>query len=130
MTRGYALAIFASTIIAASFVALAEQPKVGSSLEGGKYLFREAVEGYWNDWIGFPVMIKTASETGQSRVTIVGEGKTATFIGNLSINCENGKYYWESAGSASEFLTSESQTHALVPRSVISNAIKLFCKKS
>lgn len=54
--------------------------------------------------------------------------KTAYFIGNLSINCENGKHFWESAGSGSEFLASEEQADEIVPPSAIENAIKLFCK--
>lgn len=108
----------------------AAQPTLGASIDGGVFLHREPVEIYWNDWIAFPLMAKTGIPTsGQARVTVIGEGKTATFIGNLSINCESGKYYWESAGSGSEFLTSEDQAEEIVPRGVVLNAAKLFCKK-
>ena len=120
--------IFAMALFISSFVSHAAQPKVGASIEGGIFLYREVVEAYWNDWIGFPVMTKTVSETNQARVTVVGEGKTATFIGNLSINCKNGKHFWESAGSGSEFLSNEKQADEIVPLPVINNAIKLLCK--
>lgn len=119
---------FALTLLASPFVSYAAQPRTGASVEGGIFLYREAVEAYWNDWIGFPIMTKSASETHQARATVVGEGKTATFIGNLSINCENGMHYWESAGSGSEFLSNERQAEEIVPHTVIKNAIKLFCK--
>lgn len=122
--------IFTMALLASPFVSHATQPKVGASVEGGIFLYREVVEAYWNDWIGFPVMTKTAAETHQARVTVVGEGKTATFIGNLSINCENGKHFWESAGSGSEFLSNEKQANEIVPRPVINNAIKLLCKRA
>jgi hypothetical protein len=122
--------IFAIALLTSSFTSHAAQPKIGASVEGGKFLYREAVEVYWNDWIGFPIMTKTASETHQARVTVVGEGKTTTFIGNLSINCENGKHFWESAGSGSEFLSNEKQADEIVPLSAIRNAVKLFCKRA
>jgi hypothetical protein len=106
----------------------AAPPQVGDRVEGGVFLYREAVERYWNDWVGFPLMTDTASATRQARLTIVGEGKTALFIGNLSINCESGKSFWESAGSHSEFLSSEEDARKLVPAPALRNAVRLFCE--
>ncbi len=117
------------TLTAFPLISYAASPKVGSSVDGGIFLYREAVEGGWDDWIAFPLMVKSEIPTsGQARATIIGDGKTASFIGNLSINCENGKHFWESAGSFSEFLTSEEQADEIVPPSVINNAIKLLCR--
>lgn len=116
------------TLTAYPLISYAASPKVGSSVDGGIFLYREAVEGYWDDWIAFPLMPKSnIPTTGQARATITGEGKTANFIGNLSINCENGKHFWESAESDSEILTIDDQADEIVPSSVIGNAIKLFC---
>lgn len=111
-------------------VGYAAQPKMGDSVNGGIFLYRESVEGYWNDWVAYPLLAKSKTPTrGQADVTILGEGKTAAFIGNLSINCESGKYYWKSAGSDSEFLTHEEQANNIVPKQVIQKAVKIFCKK-
>lgn len=108
----------------------AAQPTVGASVDGGVFLYREPVEMYWNDWTAFPLMARKSIPTsGQARATVIGEGKTTTFIGNISINCENGRHFWESAGSASEFLTSEQQAEVIVPPTVVRNAVKLLCKK-
>lgn len=108
----------------------AAQPKLGAPFDGGVFLYRESVEIYWNDWIAFPLMAKTDIPTSsQARATVTGEGKSATFIGNLSINCESGKHFWESAGNGSEFLSNEEQAEKIVPQSVVRNAVKLFCKK-
>ena len=109
----------------------AAKPELGTPVDGGVFLYREPVDKmYWNDWIAFPLMAKTRIPTSdQARATVIGEGKTATFIGSLSINCENGKHFWESAGSGREFLTKENQAEGIVPQSVVLNAVKLFCKK-
>ena len=125
-----AATIFAMIFLAFPIATPAAQPKVGASIEGGIFLYGEAVEIYWNYWIGFPVMTKSAAETHQARVTVVGEGKTAMFIGNLSINCENGKHFWQSAGrDSSTFLSNEKQADEIVPRPVVKNAIRLLCKR-
>ncbi len=117
------------TLTAFPLISYAVQPRVGSIVDGGIFLHREAVEGGWDDWIAFPLMAKSDIPTsGQARATIIGDGKTASFIGNLSINCENGKHFWESAGSFSEFLTSEEQADEIVPDDVIKNAIRVFCR--
>ena len=126
--RNLTLAVLALSILPMS--SQAAQPKLGAPVDGGVFLYREPVEMYWNDWIAFPLMAKTSIPTsGQARATVIGEGKTATFIGNLSINCENGKHYWESAASGSEFLAGEEQAEEIVPKSVARNAVKLLCKK-
>lgn len=128
--RRFTLVLIVLALPVISGVSHADQPKIGSSVDGGVFLYREPVEIYWNDWIAFPLMANTSIPTsGQARVTVIGEGKTATFVGNLSINCENGKHYWESAGSGSEFLTGEQEVKKIVPHSVVLNAVKLFCKR-
>ncbi len=116
-------------LLAFPLISYAVPPKVGSIVDGGIFLHRESIEMYWDDWIAFPLMAKSDIPTsGQARATIIGDGKTASFIGNLSINCENGKHFWESAGSFSEFLTREEQADEIVPYDVITNAIRVFCR--
>lgn len=106
----------------------AAQPKIGDSVDGGIFLYREQVERYWNEWVAYPLYGKDKTfRLKQARVTVIGEGKTATFIGNLSINCESGKYFWESAGSGSRFLTTEKEADEIVPKRVIQSAAKLSC---
>jgi len=121
------VALILSSLPGAGYAA---QPKVGASVDGGTFLYREPVQIYWNDWTAFPLMAKGSLPTsGQARATVIGKGKTVRFIGNLSINCENGKHYWESAGRGSGFLTSEQQAEEIVPQVVVRTAVKLFCKK-
>ena len=106
-------------------------PEVGTPVGGGVFLYRESVERYWNDWLAFPLMTSDALPTsGQARLTITGEGKTAAFIGNLSLNCATRKHFWESAGQGDQFLTQEAQAEALVPDRVVQNAIQLFCQQN
>jgi hypothetical protein len=107
----------------------AAQPKTGDSVDGGIFLYREPVESYWNDWVAHPLQGKDKIRTlKQAHLTVIGEGKTATFTGNLSINCENGKHYWKSAESGSESLTRAEAADEIVPKTVIQRAVKLFCK--
>ena len=120
----------AIAFLTASFPSHAAKPTVGASIEGGLFLYREPVEIFWNDWIGFPIMKTSAERTHQARMTVVGEGKTGEFIGNLSINCENGMHLWESAGKDLEFFSNEEQADQIVPRMVISNAVRLLCKRN
>ncbi|MDP2071684.1 hypothetical protein [Methylotenera sp.] len=107
----------------------AAQPKIGATVDGGIFLYRQSVENYWDDWIAYPLMAKTKVPTSsQARATVTGEGKLNSFIGNLSINCENGKHFWESSAIGSEIFTTDNQADKIVPSPVIKNAIKLLCK--
>jgi hypothetical protein len=56
-------------------------------------LYREPVEMYWNDWFGTLIN----NESDQADVAIVAEGKTSDFTGVISMNCENGLYFWLTA---------------------------------
>lgn len=124
-------ALITTTVLLFSpFTVYAAAPKVGADIEGGIFLHREPIEIYWTDWIGFPLMTKSAAATGQARLTVIGEGKAASFIGNLSINCTNGKYYWETAANGIENLppSNERLINEVVPRQVIKNATRLLCR--
>ena len=118
------------TLLGCSIAADATTPKVGANVDGGIFLFREPLEVYWNDWVGFPLMQKRSSVTGQARLTVTGEGKTASFVGTLSINCENRKYFWETAANGIENLSpsNEKRINEIVPRQVVNNATRLLCK--
>ena len=96
-------------------------PKVGSLTNGGVFLYRERVEMYWNDWIAYPLAdMHSLPSFGQVDLTIRGEGKTTSFDGVLSINCENGKHFWK--GEVPRYAVEE------VPNEVYKNAVSLFCR--
>ncbi|MDO6681223.1 hypothetical protein Q4551_02890 [Oceanobacter sp. 5_MG-2023] len=88
MSVTYAIWTVVVALLTCPLTVSAAKPDIGSSFNGGDFLYREAVEMYWNDWVGFPVMAAD-SGTSNRRITVVGEGKAVDFIGNLSINCEN-----------------------------------------
>mgnify|MGYP001766432377 FL=1 len=127
--KRYARGLLSGGLMAMTLCTYADTPKVGSAWEDGIYLYREPIENYWNDWFGFQLMNQRTKQLGQATATIIGEGKTVEFIGNLSINCGNGKHYWQSANNNSEFMTNEEQFNEIVPQQVVKNAVKLFCKK-
>ncbi len=105
-------------------------PKLGTANDGGLYLYREPIEMYWNDWIAYPLLdSKRLPSHDQVEALIKAEGKTAGFYGVLSINCNNGKYYWEGTPSNFQDVLSEASIKSVVPQQVIDNAISLFCKK-
>ena len=105
-------------------------PKVGSATNGGIYIYRESVEIYWNDWVAYPLIDRhKLPYDDQIESLIKGEGKTAMFYGVLSINCINGKYYWEGIPSNNGDVLNDSSINDAVPSQVINNAISLFCKK-
>ena len=120
--------LVAAACVAAMAPAAAEY-KIGAKAEGGTYLFREPVEMYWNDWFGFPIMTASAAATRQARVIVVGEGKTAGFVGQLSINCGNGKFFWEGATQFGNALPTERAIQDLVPTQVVGNARRFLCTR-
>lgn len=120
---------FFSMVAVSGLASAAGLPRVGAAApngEPGLFLFREPVEGFRNDWRGVRV---NGHETGQADVFISGEGKTAIFVGVLSINCENGKSFWLTAND--QYYSSPQQElekeTAVVPGKVINNAVKVFC---
>ena len=98
-------------------------PKTGTPVaEGGLFLYREPIEIYWNDWRG---VLVTRPFTNQAEVAIIGEGKTVDFASILSINCVNGKNFWRT-----EALDFEDKIQKpVIPKPVIQNAVKLFCRR-
>lgn len=63
--------------------------------EGRGHLYREEVEIYWNDWRAVPVSdFEPSVRSDEIRIEIVGEGKTADFIGVLAINRMDDKVFW------------------------------------
>jgi hypothetical protein len=104
------------------------EPKPGSKVNGGVFLYRQSMEIYWTDWIAFPIMTETVPVSGQLELTLVADGKKS-FIGIISINCENGKYFWQIAKDGLSVLTNDRQIAEIVPRPAISNAIKFLCRR-
>ena len=105
-------------------------PKLGTTTNGGVYLYREHVEMYWNDWTAYPLMDrKNLPSKNQVEALIKADGKTSTFFGVLSINCNNGKHYWEGIPSDAGDALNETNIKDVVPKKVITNAITLFCKR-
>lgn len=102
--------------------------KAGELFKGGVFLYEEKIEGsYWNEWWGHPLKSKDdVINLGQAEITIRGEGKTVDFVGMLSINCSNGKYFWAGTQNFIDPIT-EIEAEEIVPKQVITNAIRLFC---
>ena len=110
-----------------STLAIAGTPSIGQKINGGVFVYRESVEMYWNDWTAYLLMDEKSLTMGeQAHLTLIGEGKTVAFVGNISINCENGKFFWKSASNG-EMLSNEEEINSVVPNQVIKNATKLFC---
>jgi hypothetical protein len=105
-------------------------PRLGTVSDGGLYLYREPIEMYWNDWVAYPLLDrKTLPSHDQVEALIKADGKTTGFYGVLSINCNNGKYYWEGTPSNFQDPLDETKIKSVVPQQVVDNAISLFCKK-
>jgi hypothetical protein len=114
-----------------STIANAHDSKVGSPVDGGIFIYHEPVEKHFNDWIVYPLMDKrNLPSTYEIRLTIIGEGKTTSFIGNVDINCGSSQAYWLSGNNYYEILASQTYIQSVVPVQVIKNSIQLFCKQS
>ena len=125
MPRQVAYLILAALLLPQVTTSVVAAPKVGSKANDVQYfLYRQFVEGYWNDWLGVPVSDK---ETGQIDLYILGEGKTTSFDGVLSINCESASGYFWKTGSFWDKPAVEYDYNNNMPLEVISNARKLFC---
>ena len=108
----------------------ANTPKLGDMVDGGVFLYREDVEIFWNDWIAYPLTERSNLPTpSQLNMTIIGEGKTVDFIGNVSINCNNGRYFWRSAVNWKTYVTEEEVLAETVPEEVILRSISLLCRR-
>ena len=106
----------------------ANTPKLGDMVDGGVFLYREDVEIFWNDWIAYPLTDRSNLPTpSQLNMTIIGEGKTVDFIGNVSINCNNGRYFWRSAVNWDTYITDEEILAETIPEEVILGSISLLC---
>lgn len=103
----------------------------GESTRGdGVFLYEEKVEIYWNEWWAHPLQShETMKKYGQAELTITGEGKTVDFSGVISMNCNNGKYYWKTATNFQTALSGEKDLMAVVPDQVHKNVYKLFCRE-
>lgn len=108
----------------------ANTPKLGDMVDGGVFLYREDVEIFWNDWIAYPLTERSNLPTpSQLNMTIIGEGKTVDFIGNVSINCNNGRYFWRSAVNWKTYVTDEEILAETIPEEVILGSISLLCHR-
>ena len=125
------IAIIACVITIFSTIANAHVLKVGTSVNGGILVYQELVERDYNDWIVYPLMDKrNLPSTYEIQLTIIGEGKTTSFIGNVDINCATGREYWKSGNNFHEILVSQNNIQSVVPAQVVVNSIRLFCKQS
>lgn len=105
--------------------------RVGSRGSEGIFLFEEPIEqaGYFNEWWAHEVSSESEIEQlGQVEVSIRGDGKTVDFTGLLSMNCENGKNFWRGTQNFNTPLDEE-EVNETVPKQVIRNVYKLFCRR-
>lgn len=93
-------------------------------------LYREPVEIYWNDWTGHPlVSIDELPTKEQVDVVIYGTGKTVSFNGVVSMNCnEGGGHYWLTASQWNgQELLSKAEIAKVVPEKVIKAVREVVC---
>lgn len=101
-----------------------------SSGEEGVFLYEEKIEIYWNDWWAHPLRSREhVARVRQAEVAITGEGKTVDFSGVISMNCENGKYFWKSASNFRRPLVDKQAIEDKVPDQIHRNVYKLFCRE-
>jgi|GEM_PF-6489492 len=125
------IVIIACVITIFSTITNAHDLKVGTPIDGGILVYQEPGERDYNDWIVYPLMDKrNLPSTYEIRLTIIGEGKTTSFIGNVDINCASGREYWKSGNNFHEILVSQNDIQSVVPAQVVVNSIRLFCNQS
>jgi len=131
MTNLLKKSIFSLVLIGISLQVFAATPKVGSSSNGGTFVYRENIEGgYFVDWVAYLLMgKKELSTTDTVHLTLTGEGKN-TFIGNVIIYCKVGEAEWETGRHDGLIEPDETKINTLVPKEVINNSIRQFCKKA
>ena len=102
-------------------------PQVGMiTSDGHVFLYREPVEGFWNDWAGMRV---NNPESKQANVYIEGSGKTANFHGVVSISCPRGYGHFWYTGAFGGGLqpATKAELKELVPKDVVVQARRFFC---
>lgn len=121
--------IFGIVLAGVMLPSFAKSPKVGSSLNGGVFIYRNYIEGgYWVDWVAFPRTVHKKLPTNKGiYLAFSAEGKD-TFTGNVTINCKNGESNWENGSYNYQDLTSEASIKEIIPDPVIKNSIRQFCK--
>lgn len=122
-----ALTVFSTPLYRSTTAIEPGQTLVDPSAGSRPLLFRQPVEGLWNDWHGQRVTTDTAN---QPDVLITGLGKTADFTGVLSLNCEpGGGQFWKAAGHFGKpLLDAEGGLlEPVVPAIVLEKARALFC---
>lgn len=123
----YALTTFSTPLYRATTTIEPGQTLPDPSAGPRPLLYREPVEGLWNDWHGQRATSDTAN---QPDVLITGLGKTADFTGVLSLNCEpGGGQFWKAAGHFGKPLLGAEGAllEPVVPGIVLEKARALFC---
>ncbi len=130
MTTLFTKTICGILLTVATSVSFADMPKIGASINGGTFVYRDDIEGvYWVDWIAYPLMDKKTLKSSDSiHLTLVAEGKN-TFVGNGNIYCSSGESDWESGNNNGSIATNENEIKEYIPKEVIKNSINQFCKK-
>lgn len=128
MTRNTRLIVALGAICCLIAATPANAWKVGERGDAGSvFLHDQPLEGvYGNNWWGTAV---SSADTGQINVYIHGEGKTVEFDGIVSLNCESASgYYWKTASNF-ETPVKKAEMREILPKKVLQNARKLFCKQ-
>ncbi len=99
-----------------------ERNQALSAYQDGVFLYEDPIEGvYSNFWTGYLMRMEPSPH-----LTIRGEGKTVEFSGVITLNCENGRYYWD---NGSDFGTPipEDEIDNYVPQPVHRALHRIFC---
>lgn len=122
-------AIITAALLAAPLVSFGVEPAFGTRHNDGLFLYREPVEAFWNDWVAHPPPPRLQGQD-QVQLRIVGEGRTKSFDGMLTLNCSSEALGWIGARNFGELIRSSGVTKAMVPQEVIAGARRLFCASS
>lgn len=90
--------------------------------QDGVFLYEDPVEGvYSNFWTAYLMRMDPSPH-----LTVRGEGKTVEFSGVITLNCENGRYLWE---TGSDFGTpiAKAEIDDYVPQPVHRAMYRIFC---
>lgn len=106
-----------------------DAPAIGTDYEGGKFLYRDLVNGgpYWNDWFATSNPAESVP-VGSVAIHIRSKGRVF-FLDDAILNCSNRTWSWVDA-SVKAGVLSVQDIEKQVPAEALTNAFEVFCEGS